>query len=167
MILIMGFFVSLIFAANTQTSFPTDKFLVMNRIFVILLAFATISTTTLKAQSVLQSATQAGKLAGVLPIGDITETANSIMGVLKPKLSLTEKQSPKVIEIVTNFLQAKSGIIDSAKTNPAAYVSQFGEIKDKLQSSLKAAITASQFKSMLALKPKTSSSSNVLSHLFY
>jgi len=139
----------------------------MKKVFIFLLAIVMVSSVSVNAQTVLESATTAGKLAGVLPISDVAQTANSILGVLKPKLSLTKTQTPKVLEVVSEFLQAKSGIVDSAQSNPAAYVSKFGEIKDKLLSSLKTALTVSQFKNMLAMKPKTSTSSNVLSHLFY
>ncbi|HTE28228.1 hypothetical protein [Flavitalea sp.] len=109
----------------------------------------------------------AGQVAGVLPIGDVGATANSILGVLKPKLSLNETQTPRVLEAVTGFLQSKSGILDLATSNPTGYATKFGGIKDKLFSTLKTALTANQFKNMLSLKPKSSSSGDVLSHLFF
>lgn len=139
----------------------------MKKILIVLISLGSFGTLSLQAQTVLESAKQAGKIADVLPIGDIGTTANSIVGALKQKLSLNESQSPKVLEAVTDFLKGKSAIVDTAKANPAAYVSKFGELKDRLQSTLKTVLTAAQFKNMLALKPKTSTSSNVLSHLFY
>ena len=139
----------------------------MKKIFMVLISLGSFSTLSLQGQTVLESAKQAGKITDILPIGNISTTANSIVNTLKQKLSLNESQSPKVLEAVTDFLKGKSAIIDTAKVNPAGYLSQFGELKDKLQSTLKTVLTAAQFKDMLALKPKTSSSSNVLSHLFY
>jgi hypothetical protein len=139
----------------------------MKRIFMLMIGIVTLSTISVKAQTIPESAKKAGQAAGVLPIGDIAETATSILGVLKPKLSLTETQTPQVLEAVTGFLQSKSGIIDQATSNPAGYATKFGGIKDKLFSTLKTALTASQFKNMLSLKPKTSAAGDVLSHLFF
>ena len=139
----------------------------MKKLFTICIVLGSFNALPLQAQTVLETAKEAGKIADILPIGDVATTANSILNTLKPKLSLTETQSPKVLEAVTDFLKGKSAIVDTAKANPAAYVSKFGELKDRLQSTLKTVLTAAQFKNMLALKPKTSTSSNVLSHLFY
>lgn len=139
----------------------------MKKFIVLLVVLGSFSSPALYSQTVLESAKKTGNIANVLPIGDVGETAGSIVGVLKQKLNLTGTQSPKVLEAVSNFLTAKKGIVDSAKTSPAGYVSQFGEIKDRLMSTLKTALTVSQFKNMLGLKPKTSSASNVLSHLFF
>ncbi|MHA4847359.1 hypothetical protein ACX0G7_24560 [Flavitalea antarctica] len=139
----------------------------MKRLFFLLMSAITLSTISVNAQSLPETAKKAGQVAGVLPIGDVAETASSILGVLKPKLSLDETQSPKVLDAVTSFLQSKSGIIDQATSNPAGYATKFGGIKDKLFSTLKTVLTANQFKNMLSLKPKTSAASDVLSHLFF
>ena len=139
----------------------------MKKIIMLSLLLGTLAGGTLQAQTVLEKAQKAGKALDILPIGDIGQTANSILGVLKPKLSLTETQSPKVLGLVTDFLQSKSAIIPEAKSDPAGYTSKFGGLKEKLLSGLKTAVTASQFKSLLGLKPKTSSAGNVLSHLFF
>ena len=139
----------------------------MKRIIILSLLLGTLTTVTLQAQTVLEKAQKAGKALDVLPIGDVAQTATSILDVLKPKLSLTETQSPKVLGVVTDFLQAKSGIVSEAKTDPAGYTSKFSGIKEKLLSGLKTVVTAAQFKSLLGLKPKTSSAGNVLSHLFF
>ena len=139
----------------------------MKRIFLLLMSALTLSNLSVNAQSLPETAKKAGQVAGVLPIGDVAETATSILGVLKPKLSLDETQSPKVLDAVTSFLQSKSGIIDQATSNPAGYATKFGGIKDKLFSTLKTVLTANQFKNMLSLKPKTSAASDVLSHLFF
>src|SRR5687768_1037328 len=108
----------------------------MKRIFFLLISVITLSTISVNAQSLPETAKKAGQVAGVLPIGDVAETATSILGVLKPKLSLDETQSPKVLDAVTGFLQSKSGIIDQATSNPAGYATKFGGIKDKLFSTL-------------------------------
>ena len=139
----------------------------MKRLFLAVLAILSFSTIAVKAQSLPETAKKAGQVAGVLPIGDVAETANSILGVLKPKLSLNETQAPKVLDAVTGFLQSKSGIIDQATSNPAGYATKFGGIKDKLFSTLKTVLTTSQFTNMLGLKPKASAATDVLSHLFF
>jgi hypothetical protein len=139
----------------------------MKKIFLLMIGIVTLSTISVKAQTLPETAKKAGQVAGVLPIGDVAQVASSILGVLKPKLSLTEAQTPQVTEAVTGFLQSKAGILDQATSNPAGYTTKFGGIKDKLFSTLKTALTAGQFKNMLSLKPKASSSGDVLSHLFF
>jgi hypothetical protein len=139
----------------------------MKRIFILMISLVSLGTVTSQAQTVLEEAKKAGKVADILPVGNVSKTAAGIMEVLSSKLSLTETQSPKILESVTDFLKAKSGIVALAKKDPAGYVSKFGEIKDRLMSTFKTALTPSQFTNLLSLKPTTSTSGNVLSHLFY
>jgi hypothetical protein len=145
-------------------SFIISKNLFMKRLFFLIAILSIGTIGHLNAQDVLK---KAGQALSVLPIGNIGETANGILGVLKPKLGLNETQSPKVLDLVTNFLSAKSEIIPEAKSAPASYTSKFTGIKDKLFSGLKTVLTVAQFKSLLSSKPKTNSSANLLSHLFF
>ena len=135
----------------------------MKKIF-FLLFLSVGASLTLSAQSVLD---KAGKVLDVLPIGDVGETANGILGVLKPKLGLNDTQGSKILPLLSTFLQSKSSIIPLAKSNPASYTTKLGPIKDKLFTGLKTALTVAQFKSLLSSKPAASDAGNLLSHLFF
>lgn len=135
----------------------------------LLIAVTLISFLALPAfsQSVLDQAKTAGQVLEVLPISDVSGTANKLLGLLKPKLALSDPQGPKVTGLLTDFLTAKSGILSLAKSNPTEYTSKFTGIKDKLFNGLKTVLSAAQYTKLLGLKPKTSSASNLLSHLFF
>ena len=139
----------------------------MKKIFMLLLAAGALASVQVNGQTVLEKASKTAQSLDVLPIENVGETANGIMGLLKPKLSLNDAQSPKVLGLVTDFLGAKSSITSLAKTDPAGYTSKFGGLKEKLMSGLKTVLTVAQYKNMLGLKPKTSSAGNLLSHLFF
>jgi len=118
----------------------------------------------LYAQSGLDKTKQ--KPIDVLPINDVAQTTSGLMGILKTKLALSDAQSPKITELLTDFLQSKSGILSLAKTNPADYLSKFGAIQNKLFGGLKTTLSAAQHTKFLGLKPKASDSDNLLNHLF-
>ncbi len=123
-----------------------------------------ISGSGLYAQSVLDKAKQTP--LDVLPITDVAGTATDLMGILKPKLALSDAQGPKITGLLTDFLKSKSGILSLAKSNPADYLSKFGGIQNKLFSGLKTALSAAQYTKFLGLKPKASDVGNLLGHLF-
>jgi len=102
----------------------------------------------------------------VLPIKDVSETTNSLMGILKTKLALSDPQSPKITGLLTDFLKSKSGILSLANSNPAEYLSKFGGIQSKLFDGLKTALSGAQYTKFLGLKPKASDSENLLNHFF-
>ena len=103
----------------------------------------------------------------VLPINDIASTVGSLMDILKPKLALSDAQSPKITGLLTDFLKSKSGILSLAKSKPADYLSKFSGIQNKLLGGLKTALSAAQYTKFLDLKPKASDEGNVLNHLFH
>jgi hypothetical protein len=139
----------------------------MKKTFLLTGLFVLFAIGSSFGQDALNKAKQAGKALDILPLGDISSTTNDIMGLLKPKLALSDAQSPKVSSLVGDFLNSKSGIVSLAKTNPGEYGSKFGGIQNKLFSGLKAVLIAAQYTKFLGLKPKTSSAGNLLSHLFF
>lgn len=139
----------------------------MKKILIACLLFtATVAVNQSYGQGLLDKAKKAAGL-NVLPISDVSGTANSILGVLKPKLALSDGQLPKITPLLTEFLTSKSGILGLAKSNPTEYTNKFSGIKTKLFNGLKTALTAAQYSKLLGLKPKASDAGNVLSHLFF
>jgi len=103
----------------------------------------------------------------VLPITDIPGTASAITSFLKPKLAISDAQSPKVIGQISEFLKTKSAFIEQAKSNPTEYIARFNSAQARFQSELRAVLTPAQYSKFLDLKPKSSDSGNLLSHLFF
>ena len=137
-----------------------------NILFVLIILFASTTLST-NAQGVTDKAKQASTGLNILPISDIGGTANGILGLLKPKLALSDAQSPKVTGLLTDFLKSKSGILGLAQSNPADYKSKFEGIQDKLFGGFKTIVSGAQYTKLLGLKPKASDTGNLLNHLFF
>lgn len=131
---------------------------------MLLIFFAGVYMMAANAQSALPSVPDITKQA---PLLNIDGTANAILAKLSPALSLTETQQPKILNLVTNFIKQKVNILPLQQSNPAAYTSKFGSLKNGLTSKLKTILTAAQFSNFLGLKPKTNDATNVLSQLFF
>jgi hypothetical protein len=128
---------------------------------VILNSGAQISTSGLK--DVTKKVTNAASASGF----DVNALKSQIMSQLTPKLALNADQKTNVLNLVTNFLDQKAGIISLAKTNNNKYIAELAKLTEKLNAGLKTALTAQQFSKFLALKPKTNDPANILSQLFY
>jgi hypothetical protein len=107
-------------------------------------------------------------LTKAIPGGfDVKSLTSSIMGILSPKLGLSDKQSPGVTNAVSSFLTKKADILPLQKTDPSSYTSKFGSLFSSLKSKLGTMLVGDQMKKFMGLKPKTNDASNVLSQLFY
>lgn len=141
----------------------------MKKIFLILTitigfvfgANAQISTGSL--QNAAKKATTVAAASGF----DVKSLTSGIMSKLNTKLKLTDAQKTKVLTVVTNFLQDKSGIIALAKTNKNQYIAKAATLTESLSKKLKPILTAAQYTQFLGLKPATNDPANVLSQLFY
>ncbi len=136
----------------------------MKKILVFITILIAVGGSSIYAQTVIDKAKQTP--IDVLPITDVAKTTNDLMGILKPKLALSDAQSPKISGLLTDFLKSKSGILSLAKSNPADYLSKFGGIQNKLFGGLKTALSGAQYTKFLGLKPKASDAANLLGHLF-
>lgn len=139
----------------------------MKKILFALFICSAALPITVNGQDVLDKAKQTGSPLNVLPISDIGGTANGLLGLLKPKLALSDAQGPKLTGLLTEFLTSKSSILSLAKSNPTDYINKFGGIQGKLFSGLKTLLSAAQYTKFLGLKPKASDAGNLLSHLFF
>ena len=139
----------------------------MKKILFVLIILNTRTTLTTVAQGISDKTTQTPSGLNILPISDIEGTAKGIMGLLRPKLALSDAQSPKVTGLVTDFLKSKSGILSLAQSNPADYKNKFSSIQDNLFTDLKKILSGAQNTKFLGLKPKASDAGNLLNHLFF
>ncbi len=127
-------------------------------------AHAQINTAKLKS-SVKSAATTAASVATASGI-DVKSASANVMTKLVSSLNLTNAQKPKVLAIVTSFLQNKSTISGLLKTDKTQYDSKLTSLKSELTTKLKGALTAEQMTKFLSLKSAKTSTTDALSQLF-
>lgn len=98
---------------------------------------------------------------------DVAGIANQVMGVISPKLKLTDAQKPLVNSLVNETLNKKKNILASAATDKAGYTSKMTGIRDLFTSKMKKIVNPEQFTTLLGLIPKSSSSSSPLAKMLY
>lgn len=126
-------------------------------IFVILLAFTSISVSTLQSCSP----------GSTLTSGNVRTIASSLLSVLTSKLGLSSTQSPVVLRLLKTFLNNKVNILGLAKSNPSAYTTQLSGLTASLMSGLRGVLNSNQITALLTLKPAKNDPTNVLSNLFF
>lgn len=101
------------------------------------------------------------------PTMNVEGTATSIVSKLDKSLLLTDKQKPKLLTIVTTYLQQKINIQPLQQTNQKAYTTKLNSMQNGLHNKLKPLLTLTQYTEFMGLKPKTFDETNVLSQLYY
>ncbi|CAL1516555.1 hypothetical protein [Chitinophaga sp. MM2321] len=101
------------------------------------------------------------------PTMNIEGTANSILSKLDKSLFLTDKQKPKLLPIISRYLQQKIALQPLQHSNETAYKTKVNSMQHGLQTKLKALLTPTQYTEFMGLKPKTYDETNVLSQLYY
>jgi hypothetical protein len=98
---------------------------------------------------------------------DVARISNQVMGVLSPKLKLTEAQKPAVNSIVNEMLNKKKNILPLAVTDKAGYTSKMSGLRDLFPSKMKGIVNATQYASLLGIMPKSASSPSVLTKMLF
>lgn len=98
---------------------------------------------------------------------DVAGISNQVMGVLSPKLKLTDAQKPAVNSIVNEMLNKKKNILPTALTDKAGYASKMTGVRDLFPSKMKGVLNATQYKSLLGIMPKSSSSTSALAKMLF
>ncbi len=98
---------------------------------------------------------------------DVAGISNQVMGLLSPKLKLTDAQKPAVNSLVNELLNKKKSILPSAISDKAGYASKMTAIRDLFPSKMKKLINPAQYTTLLGLLPKSASSSSVLSKMLF
>ncbi|NIG53180.1 hypothetical protein [Chitinophaga sp. Cy-1792] len=101
------------------------------------------------------------------PTMNIEGTASSIIGKLDKSIQLNEVQKPKLLTVVTNYLQQKSNLQSLQVTNEKAYKTKINSMQNGLHTRLKTILSDTQYASFLDLKPKAPDATNVLTQLYY
>jgi hypothetical protein len=137
----------------------------MKKIFIAAVVLI-LANSSINAQGILDKA-KTGDVSSLASAFDVKSIAGSVMGALTPALGLTQTQQPSVLTQVTSLLTKKKDILPLQATDKASYISKLSALSGGFMTKIKGIITAAQYAKLLGLKPKTASSTNVLSQLFF
>ena len=98
---------------------------------------------------------------------DVASIANQVMGVLSPKLKLTDAQKPVVNSLVNETLNKKKSILPTATTDKAGYTSKMTSTRESFTSKMKNLVSPEQYTTLLGLLPKSASSTSTLAKMLY
>lgn len=98
---------------------------------------------------------------------EASKSSKGIMDALTSQLGLSALQTPKVANLVTTFLSAKSTLAPLLQTKPAEYKTKLTTAQTELTNGMKGALNPDQFTKFLSLKPKQADAANALSQLFF
>jgi hypothetical protein len=98
---------------------------------------------------------------------DVAGISNQVMGMLSPKLKLTEAQKPAVNSLVNELLNKKKSILPTAVSDKAGYASKMTAIRDLFPSKMKGILNATQYASLLGIMPKSASSTSPLTKMLF
>ncbi|WPO78433.1 hypothetical protein [Flavobacterium sp. KACC 22761] len=135
----------------------------------VLLVMVLLGTITLaNAQSVgdlTKAASKASQTA--VPSFDVASISNQVMGLLNPKLKLTDAQKPIVNSLVNETLNKKKNILPTMATDKAGYTSKMTANRESFLAKMKKNITPTQFSALTSLLPKSASSASALAQMLY
>lgn len=98
---------------------------------------------------------------------DVAGIANQVMGLLSPKLKLTDAQKPLVNSLVNETLNKKKNILATAATDKAGYTSKMTGIRESFTAKMKKIVSPEQFNTLLGLLPKSAASTSALVKMLY
>ncbi len=101
------------------------------------------------------------------PTMNVEGTASSIVSKLDKSLILTEQQKPRLLSIVTNYLQQKVNLQSLQRTNEKAYKTKLNSMQNGLLAKLKPLFNLTQYTEFMHLKPPSEDATNVLTQLYY
>jgi hypothetical protein len=130
----------------------------MKKLLIIFIAFSSVQTTF--GQIDLKKAASAAST-------EASKSSKGIMDTLTSQLGLSLTQTPKISNLVSTFLSAKSTIAPLLQTKPAEYKTKLATAQTELTNGMKGALNPDQFTKFLSLKPKQADAANALSQLFF
>ena len=135
----------------------------------IIAAFLFGTITFANAQSIGDISKAASKTATSTAASsfDVASISNQVMGVLSPKLKLTDAQKPAVNSLVNEILNKKKSILPTKKTNAASYTSKMTENRESFTTKMKKLVTPAQFKALTPLLPKSAQSLTPLAQMLF
>jgi hypothetical protein len=98
---------------------------------------------------------------------DVASISNQVMGVLSPKLKLTDAQKPAVNSLVSEMLNKKKNILPTMATDKAGYTSKMTANRESFTAKIKKLVSPTQFTALTALLPKSASAVTPLVQMLY
>lgn len=89
---------------------------------------------------------------------DVASISNQVMGILSPKLKLTDAQKPAVNSLVNEMLNKKKKLLPTMATNKAGYTSKMTANRESFIAKMKKTVSKEQFTTLTALLPKSAAS---------
>ncbi|TDO96582.1 hypothetical protein [Flavobacterium sp. 245] len=138
----------------------------MKKIWIVAVLLGTISFAN--AQSVGDITKAASKASTTaVPAFDVASISNQVMGVLSPKLKLTDAQKPVVNSLVNETLNKKKNILPTMATDKAGYTSKMTANRESFIAKMKKNISPTQFDALTSLLPKSASAVTPLAKMLY
>jgi len=138
------------------------------KLIITALLFGTF--TFVNAQSigsVTNAVNTASKTAATASTFDVASISNQVMGLLSPKLKLTDAQKPAVNSLVNEILNKKKNILPTKKTDVASYNSQMTTTRESFLTKIKKLITPAQLQALTPLLPKSAQSLTPLAQMLF
>jgi hypothetical protein len=98
---------------------------------------------------------------------DVAGISNQVMGVLSPKLKLTDAQKPAVNSLVNETLNKKKNILPSMANDKAGYTSKMTGNRESFTAKMKKLVSPTQYSALLDLLPKSASAVTPLAKMLY
>lgn len=114
---------------------------------------------------ITKAANKATKVA--TPSFDVASISNQVMGLLNPKLKLTDAQKPVVNSLVNEALNKKKNILPTMATDKSGYTSKMTGNRESFIAKMKKNISPTQFTALTALLPKSASVASPLAQMLY
>jgi hypothetical protein len=140
------------------------------KIFIAAVLFGTFTFANAQSMGDITKATNsANKTATAKATSsfDVASISNQVMGILSPKLKLTDAQKPAVNSLVNETLNKKKNILPSMTTDKAGYTSKMAANKETFISKMKKLISPTQMTALTALLPKSASAITPLAQMLY
>jgi hypothetical protein len=136
------------------------------KLFITAVLFGTISFTNAQSMGDITKATSTAKTASASSF-DVASISNQVMGVLSPKLKITDAQKPAVNSLVNETLNKKKKLLPTMATDKAGYTSKMTGNRESFTAKMKKIVSPTQFTALTALLPKSASAVTPLAQMLY
>lgn len=112
---------------------------------------------TKAANTTATTATTANAATAVAKSFNVATISNQVMGLLGPKLKLTDAQKPAITALVNETLNKKKNILPTMASDKAGYTSKMTANRESFIAKMKKTVSKEQFTALTALLPKSAS----------
>jgi len=136
------------------------------KLFITAVLLGTISFANAQSMGDITKAASTAKTASASSF-DVASISNQVMGVLSPKLKLTDAQKPAVNALVNETLNKKKNLLPTMATDKAGYTSKMTANRESFTAKMKKIVSPTQFTALTALLPKSASAVTPLVQMLY